>query len=86
MNHRTRCHPTSALADSEPPHSPAEAPTRRRAAATLTAQAAGSPPVNRRWAVLLARRQLLDPGYPSRETLAAVARWLAVSLKTARPV
>ena len=85
MNRRARCHPTSAPADSAFPHSPAEALTRRRAGAALLAQAARNQPVNRRWAVLLARQRLLNPGYPSRETLAAVARLLAVSLKMAEP-
>ena len=85
MNRRARCHPTSAPADSAFPQSPAEASIRRRAGASLMAQAVGNQPVNRRWAVLLARQRLLKPGYPSREILAAVARLLAASLKVAEP-
>jgi hypothetical protein len=85
MNRRARCHPTSAPADSAFPHSPAGAPVRWRSGATLLAQAARNETVNRRWSVLLARQRLLNPGYPSGEILAAVARLLAASLKVAEP-
>jgi hypothetical protein len=85
MNRRACCHPNSAPADSAFPQSPAEAPMRRRTGASLMAQAVGNQPVNRRWAVLLARQRMLNPGYPSREILAAVARLLAASLKMADP-
>lgn len=76
--------PVSPATASGPELSPAGAIVAQREEAQRRARelvtTAAALPASRRWAVILAKQRLLDPQYPSRDTLELIAGLLATAM------